>query len=72
MSHELRRPLNSMLVLAFLLQENKEDDLNDEQLEFVEVIHKSASIFSNKGHSIFSSKIKTGKLGIDLMGVACF
>ena len=73
MSHELRTPLNSMLILASLLQENKEKNLNDEQLEFVEIIHKSGWDLLDLINGILDlSKIEAGKLCIELMEVNLF
>jgi signal transduction histidine kinase len=73
MSHELRTPLNSMLILASLLQENKEENLNDEQLEFIGIIHKSGWNLLDLINGILDlSKIEAGKLGIELMEVNFF
>ena len=73
MSHELRTPLNSMLILASLLQENKEENLNDEQLEFIGIIHKSGWDLLDLINDILDlSKIEAGKLGVELMEVDLF
>lgn len=41
MSHELRTPLNSSLILARLLADNREGNLNAEQVKYAQAIHSS-------------------------------
>lgn len=41
MSHELRTPLNSIVVLARVLAENRQQNLNDKQVEMLEQISSS-------------------------------
>ena len=43
MSHELRTPLNSLMILATLLQENKQGNLNPQQVEFSKTIYDSGA-----------------------------
>ncbi len=66
MSHELRTPLNSILLLSRLMSENPEKNLNDEQVEYAQVIQSS-------GHGLLSlideildlSKIEAGKMTLE-------
>ncbi len=70
MSHELRTPLNSLLILANDLAENKEQNLNEEQIE-------SASIISNSGYDLLNlineildlSKIEAGRMDLNIEDV---
>ena len=70
MSHELRTPLNSLLILARMLADNKEGNLNDEQVE-------SASIIYNGGNDLLSlineildlSKVEAGKMHFEFAPV---
>ncbi|HEV7557852.1 MAG TPA: response regulator, partial [Kofleriaceae bacterium] len=41
MSHELRTPLNSIMILSKILADNDERRLDDKQVEFAGLIHKS-------------------------------
>ncbi|HTA20929.1 MAG TPA: CHASE3 domain-containing protein, partial [Polyangia bacterium] len=43
MSHELRTPLNSSLILAKLLADNRDKNLNDEQVKFAETIYSAGN-----------------------------
>jgi signal transduction histidine kinase/DNA-binding response OmpR family regulator/CHASE3 domain sensor protein len=63
MSHELRTPLNSTLILAKLLRDNKDGNLNAEQLKFAETIYSAGNDLLNLINDILDiSKVEAGKL----------
>lgn len=71
MSHELRTPLNSILILAKLLADNKGENLNDKQIEYAKVIHKSGNDLLNLINDILDlSKIEAGKLDLTLEDIS--
>lgn len=66
-SHELKTPLNSILVLSQLL-ENKKDDqpLTDKQLEYAKIIHSSGKNLLKLINDILDlSKVEAGKMDIN-------
>ena len=66
MSHELRTPLNSILLLSRLLSENKDQNLNNEQVEFAKVIQSSGNGLLQLIDEILDlSKIESGKMQLD-------
>ncbi|HEY2722201.1 MAG TPA: response regulator, partial [Chitinophagaceae bacterium] len=71
MSHELRTPLNSILLLSRLLAENNNGNLNDEQVEYAQVIQSSGDGLLQLIDEILDlSKIESGKLELSYEKIA--
>ena len=65
MSHELRTPLNSTLILAKLLSDNREGNLNPEQIKFAQTISSAGNDLLTLINDILDlSKIEAGKLDV--------
>ncbi|MFV3411423.1 response regulator [Pseudomonas nitroreducens] len=65
MSHELRTPLNSSLILARLLADNEQGNLDDEQVKFAESIYSAGNDLLNLINDILDiSKVEAGKLEV--------
>jgi CheY-like chemotaxis protein/signal transduction histidine kinase len=65
MSHELRTPLNSSLILAKLLVDNRDGNLNAEQIRFAETIYTAGNDLLTLINDILDlSKIEAGQLDV--------
>ncbi|MDD5168346.1 MAG: PAS domain S-box protein, partial [Syntrophales bacterium] len=66
MSHELRTPLNSILLLTRYLSDNREGNLSAEQIESVNIVHKSGTDLLSLIDDILDlSKIEVGRIEIN-------
>ncbi len=71
MSHELRTPLNSMLILAKMLADNDEGNLDEDQMESAQVIHKVGHDLLNLINDILDlSKVEAGKMELNIESVS--
>jgi PAS domain S-box-containing protein len=65
MSHELRSPLNALLLLAQDLENNRGGNLTADQIESVQLIHKSGTILLQLINDILDfSKIEVGRMDV--------
>ena len=71
MSHELRTPLNSSLILAKLLMENRDGNLNADQIRFAETIYSAGNdLLAMIDEILDLAKIEAGKLDLSVEDVA--
>jgi len=65
MSHELRTPLNSLLILSKMLAENKEGNLQPEQIKFASTVYSAGRDLLGLINEILDlSKVEAGKMQI--------
>ena len=66
MSHELRTPLNSLLILSKMLSENKDNNLNPEQVKFATTVYSAGcDLLALINEILDLSKVEAGKMPIE-------
>lgn len=71
MSHELRTPLNSIIGFANILRKNKQGQLGEQELMFLDRIRDSGlQLLSLINDVLDLSKVEAGKVEVDLQPVA--
>ncbi|HIJ77901.1 MAG: response regulator [Desulfobulbaceae bacterium] len=71
MSHELRTPLNSLLLLSNNLAQNKDGNLNEDQVESAEIMYNSGNDLLELINEILDlSKIEAGRVELNVADLA--
>jgi signal transduction histidine kinase len=66
-AHDLRNPLNAIQIYSEFLQEEAANVLNEEQMEFVSIIHDSSQFMLRLVNDLLDvAKIESGKLELDI------
>lgn len=64
-SHEMRTTLNSVILLSEILAENRNQSLNKDEIEYIDLIHGSSNNLLDLLNKILDlSKIQSGKMNI--------
>lgn len=67
-SHELRTPLTSLRAAAGLIQDGALGNLNEEQKEYMELVHRNLDRLEEMVNDVLSiSRIESGRLQLDLV-----
>lgn len=69
-SHELKTPLNSIIILSNLMSKNKDESLTEKNLKNIKIINSSGNDLLNLINDILDvSKIEAGELALNLKKV---
>ena len=69
-SHELKTPLNSIIILSNLMSKNKDNNLTDKNLKNIKIINSSGNDLLNLINDILDvSKIEAGEIALNLRKV---
>lgn len=69
-SHEMRTTLNSVILLSEILAENRTQNLNADEIEYIDLIHGSSNNLLDLLNKILDlSKIQAGKMNINLESI---